>query len=416
MLGGHTASSTLYAMGAEQEPRMRQRLLVAGVSTVLSLCGAWVFLAGQEASAEFVGYETLLDFDPEREGGHLLPYKDLLVRSDKPGAGVRWITNSKGFRNEEEFTHEAPGGTYRILFLGDSFVDGHRTDQRKTIGYLMEASLNEQLSGGDYERCEVLVSGHNNPTTAWYGYQEHGCQYQPDLVILGVTLTNDITWNNYGTDMLPVDHGEGVVTLEWSGRYEADSWGRPDLYLPERAYCSDEILADRVDRTRDTLWTGDMGLPEVFPPKSSRRKVAAGGFFASLGIFLVPTMPEIEPMYSGVEEVLTHFSRAVKRQGSKMLVVVFPTRIQTYESQWIGITQLYALDSDRFDLTLPNRRIAAVLAREEVDCLDLLSEFRLQGEVGKQVLFRPNGDSHYNELGQSVVAERVVRSVLSLIP
>ena len=197
---------------------VRRRFAVAGATTALSLCGAAAFFAGREKATELPGYEILLDFDPEREGGHLLPNKDLLVRSGKPGEGVRWITNSKGFRSEDEFPYRRPDGTYRILFLGDSFVDGHRTDQENTIGYLLEEALNDRMPRGSFVRSEVLISGHNNPTTAWYSYQEHGSRYEPDLVVLGVTLTNDFTWNNYGVDMLPVVGGDGVVTLEWSGR------------------------------------------------------------------------------------------------------------------------------------------------------------------------------------------------------
>ncbi len=394
---------------------VRRRFAVAGATTALSLCGAAAFFAGREKATELPGYEILLDFDPEREGGHLLPNKDLLVRSGKPGEGVRWITNSKGFRSEDEFPYRRPDGTYRILFLGDSFVDGHRTDQENTIGYLLEEALNDRMPRGSFVRSEVLISGHNNPTTAWYSYQEHGSRYEPDLVVLGVTLTNDFTWNNYGVDMLPVVGGDGVVTLEWSGRYDADSWAQPDLYLPERAYCSEQVLFDRRDSRRDSSWIGDADIPYPFPPESNRRRVAAAGFFVSLGIFLVPLMPEIEPMYGGVEDVLRHFSRAVKRQGGKMLVVVFPSRIQVDESQWFGLTQRYALDSERFDLTLPNRRIAAVLEEEGVNCLDLLPEFQVQGEALEQSLFRPNSDSHYSERGQAVAAEVLARAVLPLI-
>lgn len=402
-------------MREKQNHLVWRRIAVAGASTALSLCAAAAFLAGRGPAGVLPGYETLLDFDPDRAGGHLLPNKDLLVRSGRPGEGVRWVTNSKGFRNREEFSRKAPSGTYRILFMGDSFVDGHRTDQEETIGYLLEQTLNGQMPRGGFVRSEVLISGHNNPTTAWYSYQEHGSSYEPDLVILGVTLTNDITWNNYGVDMLPVAGADGVVALEWSGRYDADSWAQPDLYLPERAYCSERVLFDRRDLRRDSSWIGDRDIPYPFPPNSDRRRVAAAGFFVSLGIFLVPLMPEIEPMYSGVEEVLKHFSRAVRRQGSKMLVVVFPSRIQVYESQWFGFTQRYAVDSERFDLTLPNRRIAAVLGHEGVNSLDLLAEFQTQGETQDRSLFRPNGDSHYSEHGQAVAAGALARAVLSLI-
>ena len=392
----------------------KNKIALAAASLTLTLGALTVLYALREEAGEFPGYETLLDFNPQREGGHLLPDKNLRVRSGTQGISVRWVTNSKGFRNTQEFPYIADEGTYRILFLGDSFVDGHRTDQEKTIGYLMEQALSAALPKGGYSRCEVLISGHNNPTTAWYGYQEHGSKYQPDLVILGISLSNDITWNNYGVDMRPVTSPEGVVTLEWSGRLETDSWSQPNLYLADYAYCSDQILGQRWRERRDTRWSGDH-IPYPSPPESSRRRVAAADFTVSLGLFLQPLMPEIEAMYVGFEEVLKSFSTAVKRDGSKMLVAVFPTRIQVYHSQWFALTQLYALDAEAFDLGLPNQRIRSALERADVPFVDLLPEFLHHGEELGQPLFRKRGDSHFNEHAQAITADALTRSVLSLM-
>ncbi len=80
--------------------------------------------------------------DPLREGGHLVPLLDVLARGEHRGQAVRWVTNSKGYRNDSEFAYEVPEGTYRILLMGDSYVDGFRTDQERTIGYLLERHLN----------------------------------------------------------------------------------------------------------------------------------------------------------------------------------------------------------------------------------------------------------------------------------
>ncbi len=393
---------------------LKRKLAVAVASLVCSLAAYRVFLACRSAPAAFPDYDALLRFDPRREGGHLLPDMDLKVRSDRAGVGVRWVTNSKGFRSDREFTRELPEGTFRILFLGDSFVDGHRTDQEDTIGWLLERALNESLPPS-YSNCEVMISGHNNPTTAWYSYQEHGRHYRPQLVLLGLSLSNDFTWNNYGIDMTPVSDEQARVRLEWSGRYRPDSWALPHLSLPWRAYCDDAVLRARCDQRSNLPRIGDGSLPVLGPGLSGVRRVPAAGFHASIGLYLSPLMPRIEAMYVGVEEVLTHFARAVHRDGARMLVTIFPTRIQVYESQWFRLTQAYGLDEEQFDLGLPNRRVAAVLEEAGVPCLDLLADFQREGEAQQRALFRPRGDSHFNERGQEVAAEALFRAVAPML-
>ena len=138
-------------------------------------------------------YDQLAQFDPEREGGHLRPNLDLDVRGEF--GAVRFITNSKGFRDNREYDYLPLPEVYRILLLGDSYVDGMRTDQEHTIGFVLQEALNARLD--KYRQVEVMISGHNNPANAWYYYQQHGRAYHPDLVILGLTIGNDFISHNY---------------------------------------------------------------------------------------------------------------------------------------------------------------------------------------------------------------------------
>lgn len=123
-------------------------------------------------------YDDVVQFDPEREGGHLLPNLNLDVRGEF--GPVHFITNSKGFRNAKEFQYTPPSNVYRILLLGDSYVDGMRTAQEQTIGAVLQEILNAHLQ--NTRQVEVLISGQNNPANAWYAYQEHGHKYHPELV------------------------------------------------------------------------------------------------------------------------------------------------------------------------------------------------------------------------------------------
>ena len=114
----------------------------------------------------------------------------------QPGSHYEWqdITvdiNSHGLRGPET-TYEKPPATFRILNLGDSVVMGWGVRQQDTYGRQLESLLNEDGIGDS--RVEVInagVPGWNLENASAY-LQAEGLKYDPDLIVLGLTLSNDI--------------------------------------------------------------------------------------------------------------------------------------------------------------------------------------------------------------------------------
>ncbi len=185
-------------------------------------------------------YGQLIAFDPNREGGHLLPNLNCLAKGDRHARPIRFITNSRGFRSQGEFDHTPPAGVFRILLLGDSYIDGMRTDQADTIGAVLARNLNTSDAASPTDRVEVMIAGHNNPVSARYYYQRHGWLYQPDLVIVGVTLGNDLTWNARGVTFEPGEMRDGIQQLVWNGSQRQDEQKAPGLVIPAAGYADGE--------------------------------------------------------------------------------------------------------------------------------------------------------------------------------
>ena len=118
----------------------------------------------------------------------------------KPDSHYEWQSipvdiNTHGLRSPET-SYEKPAGTFRILNLGDSVVMGWGVREEDTYGRRLESMLNEE-SGGD-SRFEVInagVPGWNLENALAY-LQAEGLKYQPDLILLGLTLANDIKGNS----------------------------------------------------------------------------------------------------------------------------------------------------------------------------------------------------------------------------
>lgn len=389
---------------------------------ILLLIQFFVILIKREMRLSLPSYNDYAQYDPAREGGHLLPNLDIMIQGERRNRAVRLITNSKGFRNQKEFSYAVPQGTYRILFMGDSFVDGLRTDQTNTIGYILEDYLNEHNLDSQYTDFEVMISGHNNPARAWYNYQEYGYKYQPQLVILGVTLGNDFTWSDYKYTLIPqhtADNGT-TLTLDTTGSYP--SRGKKDLILPPQAFRTDSQLkwSDKLELTvRDLLERVFYSLGYLMPPPtspypSSWGHVYAAGSAHSFGLFYQPLMPEFEQFYTDTEEVLVGFSQAVNRYDTNFLVVFFPTRIQVSEEDWKLAQRFYGFAEQAFDLDYPNKRLAHLCEAYDIDCLDVTPAYRDYERQNSIRIYRTRGDMHINEAGQALSGIEIGKHVLGI--
>jgi hypothetical protein len=128
--------------------------------------------------------------------------------------GIQVDINSHGLRGPET-TYEKPPGTFRILNLGDSIVMGWGVGEEDTYGRRLESRLNEESSGDlRFEVINAGVPGWNLENALAY-LQVEGLKYKPDLILLGVTLTNDI----YGKSALLADNKPGLIKWLRSNTY-----------------------------------------------------------------------------------------------------------------------------------------------------------------------------------------------------
>src|SRR5712691_8738577 len=98
--------------------------------------------------------------------------------------------NSHGLR-ETERDYAAPPGTFRVLALGDSFVEGYTVPYEQTMTHVLETSLARPACP-----VEVLNAG----TAAWSTdqeylfYRDEGVKYSPQ-VVLAFFYYNDVLSN-----------------------------------------------------------------------------------------------------------------------------------------------------------------------------------------------------------------------------
>jgi lysophospholipase L1-like esterase len=150
----------------------------------------------------------------------------------KPGSHYEWQEipvdiNSHGLRDPET-TYAKPLDTYRILNLGDSIVMGWGVRVEDTYGRQLEARLNEGARGNlRFEVINAGVPGWNLENALAY-LQAEGLRYEPDLILLDLTIANDIN----GKSALLAAHNPGPFrwlsehTYFWPFLQSQASWAK----------------------------------------------------------------------------------------------------------------------------------------------------------------------------------------------
>lgn len=245
----------------------------------------------------------------------------------KPGRRYEWRDipmeiNSHGLRGPE-VTHEKPAKTFRILNLGDSVAMGWGVREEETYGRQLEYRLNARDDAGiRYEVINAGVPGWN-PDNALAYLQAEGLKYKPDLILLDLTIVNDI----YGGSALLADRSPAAI--QW---LRANTYFWPFLTVQLRW-----LEARAKGRERIVV---------IDPPTSADK------YF--------PLDPLAEQWATVWDRVLA-MDRLAKASEATFVTVLFPLEFQVLDESYP---------------TLPQDLLTARAAEAGIPVVDLLPAFR----------------------------------------
>lgn len=319
------------------------------------------------------------------EGGYLRPSVDVDILGEFGPS--RFVTNDYGFRYSKDIGYEKPRGAHRIIFVGDSFVAGYRTAQQDTIGAVLETGLRERLD----KEVEVLIAGVHDTAWAARYLTKHAFMFDPDLVIVGITVGNDIS----GTYATATGRGfrEGPIGDALLPDDAFDVSGlRGALLRLDRGLSSWDVYSHVRTAARDNpigSWYGDYpGRVHVFD------------IYHALGHFYTRGKVDIvEESFAMLERTLLTMKQAAGEKGVDILFVVFPQRFQVQASEWLRTVYAFGLEETSFDIEAPGRRILQGCERGGIQCLDVLPGLR---RSENKSLFLPLGDMHMSKAGQEL--------------
>jgi GDSL-like lipase/acylhydrolase family protein len=296
--------------------------------------------------------------------------------------------NDDGMRDREH-SLEKPDGTFRVLLLGDSFMEALQVAFEASMPSLLESGLTRQ-AGRPVEVINGGVSGWGTDDELRY-LTEYGLAYAPDLVVVAMTLHNDVSDN---------------LREYWHTTVDGTLFDRqrePIPWLTYRTLRLKAFLAVRLQLAQ--LWRQVRHGREMrFTGLNLRSHVVQ--------LFEEPVPEEIERGWTLTALLLEQMQTEAARGGAGLAIVLLPVEYQLSEEMFADFvlgagTALEEMDGDR-----PQRVMTDIAARLGIPVIDLLPGFRRRTAEDESPLY-VSGDGHWNEAGHRLATGVVVRELIA---
>jgi hypothetical protein len=328
----------------------------------------------------------------------------------KPGAKATYrrreytvevAVNAAGLRDRER-TIDKPPGVFRILAVGDSFVEGYTVPLESTVSQRLE----QQLGGAC--AVEVLNGGTQGYSTdqEYLFYVEDGQRYAPDVVLL-FFYYNDVvpnTWKNAWGAPKP---------LLWFSNGEPEIANFP---VPAPAVAAAAPAPARRQPAGSAAWAWVQERVSRGAPRAYKRLASVGLWPAidveaiepgdQMRVYKRHHQPPIEAAWTLTGRILAAFARAAAARGTRFVVVYVPNRFEVNDRDWELTQMRYGLTPGLWERELVRSRLQEIGRSVPFPVLDLTPALRAadRGLLGGPYL---QFDAHWNERGHAAAARTV---------
>ena len=323
-------------------------------------------------------------------------------------------TNSRGWRDVEH-TFEKPPGTFRIVVLGDSFMEAYSVALEDAFHRQLQALISESQST-QVEVINLGVGGYGT-LQEYLAFAEEGVRYQPDLVLLAFYTTNDVRDNSlqlesrYGQGikvesrpfLLPGGPDDWEITIfDYEGTLQQYEAHRAEESAQKPWYAWDNLAIARLIE--------EVQLRQARQSWTRSEASVDQNLYAWIGVNRCQMADEYQQAWDITERVFVRLNREVQQAGAKLVVFDVPG-MHEVDSDYIA--QVKALDPNHeycLDTLPGNAYLNDLLSGMDAPLIDLVPAFRQEESQGVE-LFR-SVDQHWNEAGHALAAQEVYRYLL----
>lgn len=348
--------------------------------TLVSLCTVLIL-------AEFI----LRVFYPQQLGvwnnlrdGMVIHPPNISVYLNRYGHAVQF--NSIGMRDREH-PIEKEQGVFRILLLGDSFMEALQVAFEESLPKLLE----DRLRAATRRPIEVInfaVSGWGTDDQLEY-LEQYGLKFQPDLILIAMTIHNDVS-DNLGERFHTLVEGKLVAR-------------------PKQEIASFEYITLKV---KDFL-ASHFHLTQLLRKYKHRRDLAEVAESLNSHLLQLVRKAESRQIGRGWEITFQLFSRIDKigkKVRAKTAIFLIPLSIQLYDHAFKTFLLTHGVSRSEIDLEKPQQKMRQFGDAAGIEVIDLLPDFRAWRERNQEGLHVADG--HWNADGHQLAADVVSKELV----
>lgn len=353
-----------------------------------------------------------------------------------------------GWSNNEvrEFDpHLRHPGKQRILFLGDSFMAGVGVGKKRER---LPNVLGELL--GESVDVRVLATAGWGTDQEYLAFLQKGAAWEPHLVVLSFCANNDLS--NILSNRHPSSRDKPMrkpyFILDEQGRLALHDFdGRPLELDPRAAARAHNFQSSLLALLRYHL-SGSTPAPSAgatlnqghpVDSRYTRFPTAAGSMRAvhqlkrkldwspqseitDVAAFIREDFPDNKYQWRLFEALVAELNKSVQSAGGRLILMPVPSALEATNPVTIvgaSLTHEFSTPSGKFSIAMdePNRRLAALAARLNIECLDscgALAQHVRNGQLMSEFWPKPP-DRHFSAPAHRLLAEWAVDFVQPLL-
>ena len=306
-----------------------------------------------------------------------------------PGATAKWTNgteywvtekvNSLGFLDIEPVLPKPPG-VFRVMLIGDSFVEALQVPIREKVQTLLRKRLEQEFPGRKFDTIGLGFSGTGQSAQIPY-YERNRKDFKPDVVVL-VFVNNDITNNSAVLESLRQgwhrDHSPYLM-MRPTERCERQS-PSPDW---QTFLVPGGSIPSRVQQFRAESPDNDASLGDWNPETQDMDHV----FYREPG---APMPPAFKDALVSTRCAFAEWKRLAREDGFKLVVAASEGVVQN-GPQLIG-------------------RLQGLLQELDIPLIDLYPVFAQRGDIREA---HWKADSHWSPTGHRWAADAILQYLVA---
>ena len=333
-----------------------------------------------------------------------------------PEGTVSVTYNSQGWRDLEHSV-EKPKGVFRILVLGDSFMEANSINLDDTFPRQVEELA--QATGKNVEVINMGVAGYGT-LQEYLVFREIGYRYKPDLVLLGFFNGNDVKNNSRELESTLAEEGQVTDSRPFLDLNGSASWTITpvDFEGAQRSYAKHKasLEAQRNTLTQKLILLrllsaqiARTSFPEFLNGQEGQSEHVDKAQYESalLGINYCVEPAEYTQAWAVTELILARLKEEVEAHGAKLVVFTVPA-LEEVSPEYMKTVRADVDFPDQLCLEEApgHARLGDILMKLDIAQIALLPDFRKAMREDEINLYL--SDLHWNSDGHALAAERVV--------